>query len=75
MDGLYCPNCNKDKHVQKYEEDGLYICETCGRILGYFCRGCDKVYTKNRLGLHGDVYECKLCGTIQWGYTEWKREA
>lgn len=73
MRGLTCPVCNTDKHIFKYEIDGLYVCETCGRVLGYLCAGCDKVYLENRLGRHGDVYECKLCGRIQWGYTEYKR--
>lgn len=74
MNGLFCPECQTDKHVDKYAEDGLYVCATCGKILGYLCRGCDKIYMGNRLGLHGNVYECKLCGKIQWGYTEWKRD-
>lgn len=73
MKGLKCPKCGTDKHLPKYEIDGLYVCSTCGRVLGYTCDRCEKLYTENRLGRHGDVYECKLCGRIQWGYTEWKR--
>lgn len=73
MSGLSCPSCNSVKFDPKYEEDGLYICTKCGTIAGYYCRGCRRVYTKNKLGLHGDVYECKICDKIQWGYTEKKR--
>ena len=73
MNGLICPECNEDKHVPKYEMDGLFVCQSCGKVLGYLCRGCDTVYLQNRLGKHGDVWECKLCGQIQWGYTEYKR--
>ena len=74
MKGLYCPGCGIDQHQEKYAEDGLYVCEKCGKVLGYLCAGCNKVYLENRLGLHGNVYECKLCGRIQWGYTEYKRD-
>ena len=74
MRGLFCPDCNTDIHDSKYEIDNLYVCSKCGKVLGYLCTGCDQVYTQNRLGKHGDVYECKICGRIQWGYTEWKRK-
>ena len=74
MQGLNCPSCGIVDHVQKYSIDGLYVCALCGKILGYLCDGCDRIYTSNRLGLHGDVYECKICGKIQWGYTEYKRD-
>lgn len=73
MSGLKCDTCNSESFDPKYKEDGLYVCKTCGKIVGYYCVGCGKFFTKNRLGLHGDVYECKLCGKIQWGYTEFKR--
>lgn len=73
MNGLFCPTCRIDKHKPLYAQDGLYICEKCGGIVGYFCRGCDKVYTENRLGRRGDEWRCKICDTIQWGYTEYKR--
>ena len=73
MQGIICPNCNTDDHVREYEIDDLYVCVRCGKVLGYRCSGCEHTYLSNRLGLHGDVYECKICGKIQWGYTEWKR--
>ena len=73
MKGLFCPRCNTDIHASKYEKDGLYVCSKCGDILGYLCSGCDRVYLENRLALHNDVYVCKVCGAIQWGYTNKKR--
>ena len=74
MKGLACPVCNIDAHVPKYEKDGLYVCSSCGKVLGYLCSGCDKVYLENRLGQKDDVWVCKVCGEIQWGYTEYKRK-
>ena len=73
MRGLMCPTCKTDEHLTGYEEDGLYVCVNCLKPVGYLCHGCDKVYLENRLGLHGDVYECKICGRIQWGFTEFMR--
>ena len=72
MRGLFCPECKKDEHLPEFEKDGLYVCATCNKVLGYLCYGCDKVFLENRLTLHKNVYICKECGNIQWGYTEWK---
>lgn len=75
MDGLKCWNCGAEgKHDIEYEKDGLYVCASCGKINGYLCRGCDKVYLENRLIKHGDAYVCKICDRPQWGYTEYKRK-
>jgi len=74
MRGLPCPKCGTERHDPKYEADGFYVCSDCGEPIGYLCSGCDRVYLSNRLGLKGDVYVCKECGTIQWGYTEWKKK-
>ena len=65
--------CGSTTFEAEYEIDGFYVCSKCGTAVGYYCSGCDRTFTSNRLGLHGDVYECKICGRIQWGYTEWKR--
>ena len=73
MKGLICPKCNSQKQDPKYEKDLFFVCSDCGNVIGYDCLGCEKFYDENRLGLHGDVYECKLCGRIQWGYTEYIR--
>lgn len=74
MKGVFCSRCHTDVHIAEYETDGFYVCATCHTPIGYLCFGCDKVYLSNHLGLHGDVYECKHCGQIQWGYTQWKRD-
>ena len=74
MYGFICPDCKVEKYVPEYEEDGFYVCADCGRPLGYVCSGCPDIYNKNRLGKHGDVYECKICGKIQWGFTEFMRK-
>ena len=73
MHGLFCPTCNIDQHQPIPEKDGLYVCIKCGTILGYYCRGCDKVFVENRLGRRGEEWVCKECGTIQRGYTAYKR--
>lgn len=73
MSGLYCPECHGKEFESQYAEDYFYVCKNCGKIVGYYCTGCGRMFTGNRLGLHGDVYECKLCGKIQWGYTGFKR--
>ena len=74
MTGIYCPDCKTDKHVPEYELDNLFVCSTCGKIIAYYCSRCEQMYRSNRLGLHGDVYECRICGKIQWGYTDYKRK-
>ena len=74
MKGLICSKCGSNKQDPVYEKDNFFICADCGHAIGYDCPGCNHFYTENRLGLHGDVYECKICGRIQWGYTEWKRK-
>lgn len=74
MHGLFCPTCNIDEHQPIPAKDGLYVCVKCGSILGYYCRGCDKVFVENRLGRRGEDWVCKECDTIQWGYTAYKRK-
>ena len=73
MLGLTCPECKAEEFDPVYEIDNYFICAKCGKPVGYYCDMCEKFYDDNRLGKHGDVWECKLCGKIQWGYTEWKR--
>ena len=74
MKGIYCPVCNTDKHDPRYEKDGLYVCNTCGKVLGYLCKGCDQIYLENRLTEYSNVWICKECNTVQWGYTEYKNK-
>lgn len=73
MTGFAC-KCGSEEFLPEYKIDELYVCSKCGRVVAYYCTGCNRPFMSNRLGLHGDVYECKLCGHIQWGYTEYKRK-
>lgn len=73
--GLICPVCKKDAVPQpEYAEDEFYVCSDCGTPLGYYCKGCDEFYDRNRLILHDDLYVCKACGTPQYGYSTWKNK-
>jgi len=80
---LVCPVCKVSNFDSKYLDDGLYVCANyphgedggqCKTIVAIYCKKCGKIIDENRLGLRGDVYECKNCGTAHWGYTEYKRE-
>ena len=65
--------CKKQRFNPYYEKEGLHVCATCGKIIGYYCKGCDQAYSDNHLILHDDVYVCKICGQTQWGYTEYMK--
>lgn len=73
MQGLICQNCGSTRQVPIYAIDNFFVCADCGHVIGYDCSGCQHFYENNHLGLHNDVYECKYCGKIQWGYTEYKK--
>ena len=78
---ISCPVCGG--HIFKKElaeKSNIYCCEAqkdeehkCWAKLIY-CKKCGKYYPEEGFGKHGDVYECKECGSVHWGYTEWKRE-
>lgn len=80
---LVCPVCKVGIFDHKYLSDGLYVCANyphgedggqCKRIVAIYCKKCNKTISEDKLGLRGDVYECKECGTPHWGYTEYKRD-
>lgn len=73
MRGLVCPNCGTDHHRPDYENLDLYICKDCGRILGYLCIGCERLYQDNQLVKIGENYVCRFCGDVQPGYTRYKK--
>ncbi len=75
-----CPICGHSVYIDKYEKDGCYICAykpentyICGTIIGCKCTQCNTFLPKEHFGLRNDVYECKTCGKVQWGYTEYMR--
>ena len=78
---LRCPKCNSIEPDEKYIKDGAFICAhrnseniMCGCIVGIYCKICNKVYNADGFGFRNGSYECKECGKIQWGYTEYKQD-
>ena len=57
------------------ENDGLFTCYTCRKILGYLSaehgKAPRRIYLANRIEEKNGIYRCKHCGAVQWGY---KRE-
>lgn len=39
-----------------------------------YCKQCDKFYSSSAFGYRNGAYECKECGTVQWDYTDYKKE-
>ena len=79
FDGVVCPICGGEIWGDHNGLKTTFRCLTptanggpC-RGLACKCLGCDKVYPSTNFGLHGDVYECKTCGRVQWDYTEQMR--
>lgn len=77
---LRCPKCGNQIFNEDFKKDGLYLCGHrgpnggyCNTILACYCKGCNQLYNEDRFGKHGDVYECKECGRVQWGLTEFKK--
>ena len=57
-------------------EDGLLVCEKCGRLMysdNIACFKCKQTYSFKRYGYHNGAYICKKCNSIQWGLTEYAR--
>lgn len=78
-----CPVCGSSKVREKYAKDDCFVCwnqpngETepiCGTLIGVYCSQCDELLPGDRFGFRNDAYECKKCGKIHWGYTEYKRD-
>lgn len=69
-----CPKCGGHSFGKANLEKGIYCCkkEKCYGI-ALFCEQCNKVYPESEFGKHGDVYECKKCGKVHWGYTDMRR--
>ena len=83
VENVTCPLCGNHVFSKDMVEQGIYRCLTpnndpndlipyCHGML-FYCKKCDKYYPENMFGKHGDVYECKECGTVHWGQTERKQ--
>jgi len=79
---VHCPKCGANIFSKKYIEKGIYICEGKDEtsVVGkcwtaqYLCKTCNKIYPESNFGKHGDVYECKTCGSVNWPYTDRQKE-
>lgn len=82
IENLTCPKCGSNIYNKEYAEKGIYICQGQDdtNVLGkcctvqYLCKTCNKIYPEDHFGKHGDVYECKECGSVNWPCTDRKRE-
>lgn len=78
---LKCPKCGQTEPNKKYIKDGAFICAhkndegfICGTVVGVYCKSCKEIYPADRFGFRNDAYECKECGKLQWGFTEYKKD-
>lgn len=76
---ITCPVCGGHLFDKEYIDKKLYICRQsvdmyfrCNHMLA-FCKQCNKLQDEKEFGKHGDVWECKECGTICWPLTDEKR--
>ena len=82
---ITCPVCGQNNFQTAKHPDGnwcntVFWCRTgleklnrCSGVVCY-CKKCEKMYPAYQFGKHGDVYECKECGTVQWEYTDYKKD-
>ena len=80
VESVTCPKCGGHLFDEEFIDKKMYVCDTenedgfyCHHILAY-CKHCDKLYDESDFGQHGDVWECKECGAVNWPLTEKKRE-
>lgn len=78
---IKCPKCGSSKFSPELEQKGVYECinenadgTLCFTIAGAKCKQCACIYPINGFGKHGDVYECKECGQVNWPLTDRIRE-
>lgn len=78
FDGITCPVCGGTLFDEYPGPKTIFQCakKEPSRCSGVVCKclGCDKMYPATNFGKHGDVYECKTCGRVQWDYTELRRD-
>ena len=70
-----CPKCGGHTFREAGIKDKTYIC--CSKIDGkicdnvqYYCKTCNEIKDESRFGKHGDVWECKDCGSVCWPCTD-----
>ena len=70
-----CPRCEGHTFNKSGIKDGMYIClnkidgHTCDHVQ-CICKTCNELKDESKFGKHGDVWECKDCGTVCWPYTD-----
>ena len=70
-----CPVCGNTSYTQSQKHTTMYRCATMSnnsqcKYTVYKCKKCEKYYPKAFFGKHGDVWECKECGAVQWDVTD-----
>lgn len=80
-DQLQCPKCGSHKFWKEDSLEGLYICANpvdseafCNEVSGSYCPECKTLRPFSKYGKHMDVYECKICGRVNWPLTDFIRE-
>lgn len=68
-----CRKCGANEHIPRYAQRDFFICKKCSQPIGYRCSGCEEFFENaDNLYYDGSIYRCKICNTIQWGYSDWK---
>lgn len=70
-----CTICGGHTFNKKFAAEGMYMCRSIvnGKLcdhVQYLCKTCNKIRDESRFGKHGDVWECKECGTVCWPCTD-----
>ena len=74
-----CATCGGHLFEAGPATDGRYCCasvingEKC-KGDHYLCKKCNVVRDVSQFGKHGDVWECKECGSVCWAMTDAKRK-
>lgn len=75
VQNVTCPICGEHIFNASAISDGMYICvnkvngRTCDHVQ-CLCKKCNALRDESKFGKHGDVWECKECGTVCWPYTD-----
>lgn len=78
FENVKCPVCGGNSFDEFPEPKTIFQCSnmtTGKRCSGIVCKcnNCDRIYPSVNFGKHGDVYECKTCGKVQWEYTDYMK--